>query len=62
MYYYCPHCQTWRADRYVRIDPRTLIPQCTYCHEYVNARLSDGAYKALLKEHALQVPSPGELE
>jgi len=62
MYYYCPHCQTWRADRYIRIDPRTVIPQCTYCDEFVNAQLSDGAYKALLKEHALQVPSPGELE
>jgi NAD-dependent SIR2 family protein deacetylase len=62
MYYYCPHCQTWRADSYVRIDPRTRIPQCTYCEEFVNSRLSDGAYKALLKEHALQVPPPGELE
>ena len=62
MYYYCPHCQTWRADSYVRIDHRTRIPQCTYCDEYVNARLSDGDYQALLKEHALQVPPPGELE
>jgi len=62
MYYYCPHCQTWRADSYVRIDPRTRIPQCRYCDEFVNARLSDGAYSALLKEHALQVPAPGELE
>jgi len=62
MYYHCPHCQTWRADSYVSIDPRTRIPQCTYCDEFVNGRLSDGAYKALLKEHALQVPSPAELE
>jgi len=62
MYYYCPHCQTWRADSYVSIDPRTRIPQCMYCDEFVNGRLSDGAYKALLKEHALEVPAPGELE
>jgi hypothetical protein len=45
----------------VRIDPRTRIPKCEYCEEFVNGRLGDAAYKQLLKEHALEVPPPGEL-
>jgi len=61
MYYHCPHCRTWRSDTYVRIDPRTRIPQCEYCEEFVNGRLGDAAYKVLLKKHALEVPPPGEL-
>jgi len=61
MYYYCPHCQTWRADSYVRIDPRTRIPQCTYCDEFVNGRLSDGEYRRLRGEHPLGVPAPTAL-
>lgn len=61
MYYYCTHCRTWRQDTYVRINPRTRIPQCTYCDEYVNGQLGDAAYQALLEKHALEVPPPEEL-
>ncbi|MFO8101916.1 MAG: hypothetical protein R6U37_07120 [Dehalococcoidia bacterium] len=62
MYWWCHHCGVWRMDTYVRIDPRTRAPQCHYCNNYLRERLSDSEYKQLLKQHALEVPPPGELQ
>jgi hypothetical protein len=58
MYWFCHHCRAWRADTYVRIDPRTLHAQCTYCDSFLKYRLTDGEYKELSEQHPLGVPDP----
>ena len=58
MYWYCTFCSTWRADTYIKIDPRTLGPMCKQCGEWVRHSLSDGEYQTLWGQHAMEVPPP----
>ena len=42
MYWYCSLCMEWRADTYIKIDPRTRSPMCKVCGQWVRDNLSDG--------------------
>jgi len=61
MYWYCNLCMEWRADTYIKIDPRTRSPMCKYCGDWVRENLSDGEYKRLWDENATEVPPPARI-
>ena len=58
MYWYCSLCMEWRADTYIKIDPRTRSPMCKVCGQWVRDNLSDGDYKRLWEENGMDVPPP----